>query len=162
TSSRSERTIAGPIIDPHLRSLMRKQAEGDSAMRLPRRRQFLQLTAGAAALPFLPPIAKAQAYPSRPITMMTPFAPGGISDVRGRMMAEPMRAVLGQPIIIENVAGAGGTIGVGRAARAPADGYTLSIGTISSHVLSGALYTLPWDLVRDLQPIAPLVSEPLL
>jgi tripartite-type tricarboxylate transporter receptor subunit TctC len=130
-------------------------------MKLPRRR-FLQLAAGAAALPFLPRSAKAQAYPSRPITMITPFAPGGISDVMGRMMAEPMRAVLGQPIIIENVAGAGGTIGVGRAARAAPDGYTLSIGTISSHVLSGALYTLPWDLLRDFQPIAPLVSEPLL
>src|SRR5947209_11618451 len=96
------------------------------------------------------------------MTMIVPFAPGGIFDVMGRMMAEPMRAILGQPIVIENVSGAGGSIGVGRAVRAPADGYTLSIGTISSHVLSGALYALPWDLLRDFQPLAPLVIEPLL
>jgi tripartite-type tricarboxylate transporter receptor subunit TctC len=130
-------------------------------MKLPRR-QFMHMAAGAAALALTPYVAGAQAYPSRPITMIVPFAPGGISDVMGRIMAEPMRAVLGQPIIIENVSGAGGTIGVGRAVRAPADGYTLSIGTISSHVLSGALYTLPWDLQRDLLPIAPLVKEPLM
>src|SRR5262245_256899 len=130
-------------------------------MKLPRR-EFLYLAAAAAAQPFAPYVARAQAYPTRPITMIVPFAPGGISDVMGRMMAEPMRAVLGQPIIIENVGGAGGTIGVGRAVRARADGYTLSIGTISSHVLSGALYALPWDVRRDLQPIALLVNEPLM
>jgi tripartite-type tricarboxylate transporter receptor subunit TctC len=130
-------------------------------MKLPRRK-FLHLAAITAAQPFAPYVARAQAYPTRPITIIAPFAPGGISDVMGRMMAEPMRAVLGQPVVIENVSGAGGTIGVGRAVRAPADGYTLSIGTISSHVLSGALYALPWDVLRDLQPIAPLVNEPLL
>src|SRR6516162_7977575 len=80
----------------------------------------------------------------------------------GRMMAEPLRAILGQPIIIENVGGAAGSIGVGRAVRAPGDGYTLSIGTTSSHVLTGALYSLQWDLVKDLEPVAPLVSEPLM
>jgi tripartite-type tricarboxylate transporter receptor subunit TctC len=79
-----------------------------------------------------------------------------------RMMAEPMRAFLGQPVIIENAGGAAGSIGVGRAVRAPRDGYTLSIGTVSSHVLTGALYSLPWDLEKDLEPIAPLVSEPLM
>jgi tripartite-type tricarboxylate transporter receptor subunit TctC len=131
-------------------------------MKLPHRRQFLHFAAGAAALPAVSRVAMAQAYPNRPITMIVPFAPGGISDVMGRMMAEPMRAVLGQPIVIENVSGAGGTIGVGRAVRSAADGYTLSIGTIGSHVLSGALYTLSWDLLRDLQPIAPLVNEPLM
>src|SRR5215475_6914710 len=99
-------------------------------MKLPRRR-FLHLAAGAAALPAMPRVARAQAYPTRPITMIVPFAPGGISDVMGRMMAEPLRAILGQPIIIENVGGAAGSIGVGRAVRAPGDGYTLSIGTTS-------------------------------
>jgi tripartite-type tricarboxylate transporter receptor subunit TctC len=79
-----------------------------------------------------------------------------------RLMAEPMRAFLGQPVVVENVAGAGGSIGAGRAARAAADGYTLSIGTTSSHVLTGALYSLQWDLVKDLEPVAPLVSEPLM
>ena len=77
-------------------------------------------------------------------------------------MAEPMRAFLGQPVIVENVAGAGGSIGAGRAVRAAADGYTLSIGTTSSHVLTGALYSLRWELVKDLDPVAPLVSEPLM
>src|SRR6516164_8432108 len=104
-------------------------------MKLPRRK-FLHLAAGAAALPTAPRFARAQAYPSRPITMIVPFAPGGISDVMGRMMAEPLRAILGQPVIVENVSGAAGSIGVGRAVRAPGDGYTLSIGTTSSHVLA--------------------------
>jgi tripartite-type tricarboxylate transporter receptor subunit TctC len=131
-------------------------------MKLPHRRQFLHLAAGAAALPAVSRNARAQAYPSRPITMIVPFAPGGNSDVMGRMMAEPLRVVLGQPVIIENVGGAAGSIGVGRAVRAAGDGYTLSIGTTSSHVLSGALYSLQWDLMKDLEPIALLVSEPVM
>jgi tripartite-type tricarboxylate transporter receptor subunit TctC len=126
------------------------------------RRKFLHLAAGATALPIVSHIARAQTYPTRPITMIVPFAPGGVSDVMGRMMAEPLRAVLGQPVIIENVGGAAGSIGVGRAVRAPGDGYTLSIGTTSSHVLTGELYSLQWDLERDLEPIAPLVSEPVM
>jgi tripartite-type tricarboxylate transporter receptor subunit TctC len=130
-------------------------------MNIPRR-QFLHLAAGVAATPAMPRIAQAQAYPSRPITIIVPFAPGGNSDVMARIIAEPLRAILGQPVIIENVSGAAGTIGVGRAVRAAADGYTLSIGTISSHVLAGALYTLQFDLLKDLQPIAALVSEPIL
>jgi tripartite-type tricarboxylate transporter receptor subunit TctC len=131
-------------------------------MQFPHRRQFLHLAAGATALPAASRIARAQTYPSRPITMIVPFAPGGISDVMGRTIAEPLRAILGQPVIVENVSGAGGSIGVGRAVRAPPDGYTLNIGTISSHVLAGALYNLPFDLLKDLQPIAALVSEPIL
>jgi tripartite-type tricarboxylate transporter receptor subunit TctC len=130
-------------------------------MNLPRRR-FLQLAAGAAALQAVSRVARAQAYPTRPITIIVPFLPGGVSDVTARLMAEPMRAFLGQPVIIENVAGAGGTIGAGRAVRAAADGYTLSIGTTSSHVLTGALYSLRWDLLKDFDPVAPLVSEPLM
>jgi tripartite-type tricarboxylate transporter receptor subunit TctC len=126
------------------------------------RRRFLSLTAGAIALPVLSHAACAQTYPARPITIIVPFLPGGVSDVMARLMAEPMRAFLGQPVIIENVAGAGGSIGAGRAARAAADGYTLSIGTTSSHVLTGALYSLRWDLVKDFDPVAPLVSEPLM
>ena len=126
------------------------------------RRKFLSLTAGAIALPVLSRSARAQTYPARPITIIVPFLPGGVSDVMARLMAEPMRAFLGQPVIIENVAGAGGSIGAGRAVRAAADGYTLSIGTTSSHVLTGALYSLRWDLMKDLDPVAPLVSEPLM
>jgi tripartite-type tricarboxylate transporter receptor subunit TctC len=133
----------------------------ECSMKLARRR-FLHLAAGAAALPATSRIACAQAYPSRPITMIVPFAPGGISDVMGRMIAEPLRVILGQPVIVENVSGASGSIGAGRAVRAPADGYTLNIGTTSSHVLAGALYDLQFDLLKDLQPIAALVSEPIL
>ncbi len=104
----------------------------------------------------------AQPYPTRPITMIVPFPAGGATDTLARILAEPMRAVLGQPVVIENVAGAAGSIGVGRAARAPADGYTLSIGTSTTHMLIGALYTLPFDLLKDLEPVTQLASEPLL
>jgi tripartite-type tricarboxylate transporter receptor subunit TctC len=106
--------------------------------------------------------ASAQVYPSRPITVIVPFPAGGATDVLARIMAERMRAFLGQPIVIENVAGAAGSIGVGRAVRAPADGYALSIGTLSTHVLIGALYPLAFDLRSDLEPIAQLATEPLL
>jgi tripartite-type tricarboxylate transporter receptor subunit TctC len=126
------------------------------------RRRFVHLAASAAVAPAAPRAARAQAYPTRPITIITPFAPGGISDVMARLMVEPMRAVLGQPVVVENSGGAGGSIGVARAARSAPDGYTLSIGTTGSHVLSGALYPHQFDLLRDLEPVAPLASEPLM
>jgi tripartite-type tricarboxylate transporter receptor subunit TctC len=106
--------------------------------------------------------AHAQVYPSRPITMIVPFPAGGATDTLARLMAERMRGSLGQPVIIENVAGAAGSIGVGRAVRAAADGYTLSIGTSTTHVLIGALYALQFDLTQDLEPVAQLGVEPLL
>src|SRR2546423_8592097 len=105
-------------------------------MRLPRRR-FLHLAASAAVLPAASRIAWAQAYPSRPITIIVPFVPGGATDVIGRILAERMRASLGQSIVIENVGGAGGSIGVGRVARAAPDGYTLDIGQFDTHVVNG-------------------------
>jgi tripartite-type tricarboxylate transporter receptor subunit TctC len=104
----------------------------------------------------------AQTYPSRPVTMIVPFPAGGATDMLGRFLAERMRPILGQPVIIENVAGAAGTIGVGRAVRAPADGYTLSIGTSTTHMLTGGLYALQFDLLNDLEPIIQIASEPLL
>jgi len=104
----------------------------------------------------------AQSYPVRPITMIVPFPAGGATDTLARFLAENMRAVLGQPIIIENVGGAAGSIGVGRAVRSPADGYTLSIGTSTTHMLTGGLYSLPFDLLRDIEPIIYIGSEPLL
>jgi tripartite-type tricarboxylate transporter receptor subunit TctC len=106
--------------------------------------------------------AQAQVYPSRPITMMVPFPAGGATDTLARVLAERMRSSLGQPVVIENVAGAAGSIGVGRAVRAPADGYTLSIGTSTTHVLIGALYALQFDLLKDFEPVVQLGSEPLL
>jgi tripartite-type tricarboxylate transporter receptor subunit TctC len=99
------------------------------------RRQFLHLAAGAVARPFAPRLALAQVYPSRPITVIVPFAPGGATDVIARSLAERMRIAVNQTVVIENVTGAGGTIGVGRVARATPDGYTLSIGQNGSHTL---------------------------
>jgi tripartite-type tricarboxylate transporter receptor subunit TctC len=97
-------------------------------MKLRSRRQFLHLAAGAAALPAVTWIARAQTYPARPITMVVPYAAGGATNTFGRMMAERMKSSLGQPVIVEDVTGAGGTIAVGRVARAAPDGYTLSLG----------------------------------
>jgi tripartite-type tricarboxylate transporter receptor subunit TctC len=106
--------------------------------------------------------ALAQDYPTRPITMIVPFPAGGATDTLARFLGERMRAILGQPLIIENVAGAAGSIGVTRAVRSPADGYTLSIGTSTTHVLIGGLYALPFDLIKDLEPIILIGSEPLM
>jgi tripartite-type tricarboxylate transporter receptor subunit TctC len=124
------------------------------------RRRFLHLAMTAAALPGTSSFGWAQAYPSHPITMIVPFAAGGPTDVVARIVAEGMKASLGQTVIIENVAGADGTIGVGRAARAAPDGYTLSAGQLGTHVLNGAVYSLRYDLVKDFEPIALLGSNP--
>jgi tripartite-type tricarboxylate transporter receptor subunit TctC len=105
--------------------------------------------------------ADAQTYPTKPVTMVVPFAAGGPTDALARLIAERMRVALGQPILIENVTGAGGSIGVGRVVRAAPDGYTVSIGHLGTHVINGALYTLPYDLVTDLEPVAMLPSNPL-
>ena len=106
--------------------------------------------------------ASAQSYPSRPITMIMPFAAGGPSDVIARIITDRMRVSLGQPIIIETVPSASGLLGVARAARATPDGYTLSLGTWPTHVLNGALFQLPYDLRTDFEPVSLLVSNPLL
>jgi tripartite-type tricarboxylate transporter receptor subunit TctC len=126
------------------------------------RRRFLQLTAGAAALPTLPQAAAADTFPSRPITIVCPFAAGGATDVMSRVLADPMGKALGQTIIVEDLTGAAGAIGVAKVVRAPADGYTLSVGTLTTHVLIGGLYKLDFDLLNDLTPIAELGFEPLL
>jgi len=104
--------------------------------------------------------ATAQIYPSRPITMVAPFPAGAPVDSVGRIMAEHMRVSLGQAVIIENVTGAAGSLGVGRAARAVADGYTISVGNFSSHVVAAAIYALPHDVLKDFEPVALLASSP--
>jgi len=106
------------------------------------------------------PQAGAQPYPSRPITMVVPFAAGAPVDTVGRLIAERMRVSLGQPIILENVSGAAGSLGVARAVRAAPDGYTISLGNISSHVLNGAIYPLQFDALKDFEPVALLASNP--
>jgi tripartite-type tricarboxylate transporter receptor subunit TctC len=106
--------------------------------------------------------AQAQAFPSKPLTMVVPFAAGGPVDTIARIVAAPMTKALGQPVIVESVTGAAGTVGVGRVAKAPPDGYTLSIGHWSTHVINGAVYQLPYDLLADLEPVAMIASNPLL
>jgi tripartite-type tricarboxylate transporter receptor subunit TctC len=106
--------------------------------------------------------AAAQTYPSKPVSMIVPFAAGGATDTLARFLGEKMREKLGQPVIIENVAGAGGSIALNRASRAPADGYTLQIGTSTTNMLLGGLYTLQFDLLNDLDPILMIASEPLM
>jgi tripartite-type tricarboxylate transporter receptor subunit TctC len=128
-----------------------------------RRRAVLPLIASVAALAVVAGSACAQDYPARPITLIVPFPPGGPNDTLGRIMAERMRTALGQPVIIENVSGANGTIGVGRVARAAADGYTIGIGTWATHVVNPAIYALPYDTVKDFEPIVLLaISAPLI
>jgi tripartite-type tricarboxylate transporter receptor subunit TctC len=103
-------------------------------------------------------LAHAQSYPSRPITMVVPVAAGSGMDTVARIVAERMRGALGQPIIIENVSGASGSIGIGRVARAAPDGYTLSYGAWATHVVNGAVYALPYDLRSDFEPIAQTIN----
>jgi tripartite-type tricarboxylate transporter receptor subunit TctC len=105
---------------------------------------------------------RAQTYPSRPITMIVPLAPGGSTDVIGRIMADGMRSSLGQTVVVENVTGAGGTIGIGRLARSTPDGYTFGIGQWGTNVANGAIYSLQYDLVRDFEPIALIATQPFL
>ena len=102
----------------------------------------------------------AQDFPSRPVTIVIPFPPGGAFDATGRIIAERMRLALGQPVIIENVGGAAGNIGVARVARAAPDGYTLSYGIWSTHVINAAIYPLGYDVVKDFAPIALLATSP--
>ena len=104
--------------------------------------------------------AGAQTYPSRPIMLIVPLATGGSTDVIARIMAEGMRASLGQPVIVENVTGAGGSIGVGRAVRAAPDGYTFGIGQWGTNMANGAIYPLQYDLIQDFEPVAPVATQP--
>jgi len=128
-------------------------------LKLPRR-DFVRLAAGMAALPVASRTAMAQAYPSRSITMVVPFAAGGPVDTLARILAERMWASLGQTVVIENVTGAGGSIGTGRVARAAPDGYTLVIGIWTTHVVNGAIYALQYDVLNDFEPVALLANNP--
>jgi tripartite-type tricarboxylate transporter receptor subunit TctC len=129
-------------------------------MKFPRR-NFLCLAAGIAALPAMPRMAAAQGYPPHPMTLIVPYPAGGGADAVARVIAEGMRAFLGQPIIIENVGGAGGSTGTGRVARAAPDGYTLGMGNWSTHVVNAAVSALPYDVVNDFQPVSLLIRFPL-
>jgi tripartite-type tricarboxylate transporter receptor subunit TctC len=123
------------------------------------RRKFLHLAVSTAALTAFSRIGRAQAYPSRPITMVVAFAAGGSGDTIMRIVADHMRNTLGQTIVIENVGGAAGSIGVGRVARAAPDGYMLSYGNWATHVLNGAVYSLNYDVLNDFEPISLVSTE---
>jgi tripartite-type tricarboxylate transporter receptor subunit TctC len=127
----------------------------------PPRRRLLGLAVSAAVLPLAVP-ARAQAWPARPISMIVPASAGGPTDAIGRVLAEPMGTALGQSVLIDNVAGAGGTIGVGKLARATPDGYTLGLGQWSHYVLNGATYALQYDLIKDFAPISLVANGPLM
>jgi tripartite-type tricarboxylate transporter receptor subunit TctC len=105
--------------------------------------------------------ARADNFPSHPITLVVPFSAGGPTDAMARILGDHMRSTLGQPILIENVTGAGGSLGVGRVVRAAPDGYTVSIGHLGTHAANGAIYKLGYDLVADLEPVAMLPSNPM-
>jgi tripartite-type tricarboxylate transporter receptor subunit TctC len=105
-------------------------------------------------------VAHAQSFPSRPITIVVPYGPGGPADILARIMAERMRGPLGQPVIVENVAGAAGTMGVNRVVRSAPDGYTLSYGNWGTHVLNGVIQKVSYDVLTDLEPIALLPDNP--
>jgi tripartite-type tricarboxylate transporter receptor subunit TctC len=128
-------------------------------MKLPRR-TFLYVAASAAALPAVPFIAGEQPYPTRPITIVVGAAAGGPTDTIGRVISEPMRAFLGQTIVIENNGAAAGSIAHGRVVRAAPDGYTLSLGHWGTHVVNGAVYSLPYDVLKDFEPIALISVSP--
>jgi tripartite-type tricarboxylate transporter receptor subunit TctC len=117
---------------------------------------------GLAAVMAVTGSARSQTYPSRPVTMVVPYPAGGPTDTIGRIMAEGLRPSLGQPVIIENVGGASGSIGTGRVARAAADGYTLGLGLWPTHVVNGAVFALPYDVLNDFQPISLIATNPLL
>ncbi|HEV3345056.1 MAG TPA: tripartite tricarboxylate transporter substrate-binding protein [Pirellulales bacterium] len=123
------------------------------------RRRFLHLAMSVAALPALPQVARAQAYPSRPITLVVPFPAAGPADVLARTLSERMGVSLGQSVIVENISGAAGSIGVGRVARAAPDGYTIVLGNLGTHVINGAIYSLAYDLMNDFEAVALLPSN---
>ena len=121
-------------------------------------RRWLAAVMAAAVLGGMPH-AHAQTFPSRPITLIVPFAAGGPLDAMARILSERMRVSLGQPVIIEIVTGAGGSIGFGRVARAAPDGYTFGLGMWSTHVVNGVIYNLPYDVRSDFEPISLLVQN---
>jgi len=118
------------------------------------------LVAAAVAILFGGANAQAETFPSRPITIVVALPAGGAVDALGRVLAEPMRASLGQPVIVENMGGAGGTLSIARIVRSAPDGYTIGLGTLGQYVISGAVYTLPFDMLKDLSPVALLPSVP--
>jgi tripartite-type tricarboxylate transporter receptor subunit TctC len=129
-------------------------------MKLPHRRQFLHLAAGAAALPALSRIAWAQAYPSRPVRIIVGFAPGGSSDITARLIGQWLSERLGQQFVIDNRPGGGTNIGTEAVVRAPPDGYTLLLATAANAVNATLYDKLNFNFIRDIAPVAGILSCP--
>src|SRR5262245_12930238 len=123
------------------------------------RRLALRLAVGITAFASIASPTSAQTYPSRPVTMLVPFPAAGPADLLARILAERMREPLGQPVVIENVTGAAGSIATGRVVRAAPDGHTIMLGNLGTHVVNGAIYPLQYDLAKDFEPIAMLPSN---
>jgi tripartite-type tricarboxylate transporter receptor subunit TctC len=140
-----------------LRSVRNVKGKGRSKMKLPRR-QFLHVAAGAAALPAVSRIVKAQTYPARPVRVIVPYAPGGPTDVFGRLIAQKLSEQLGRQFFVENIGGAGGNIGMGRAARADRDGHTVVM-VATPLAINPSLYdSVPFDPIKDFDPVTLAVS----
>jgi tripartite-type tricarboxylate transporter receptor subunit TctC len=120
------------------------------------------LLAALIALPWFGASADAETFPSRPVTIVVPFSAGGPTDAMARILAERMKVSLGQAVVIEDITGAAGSIGVGRVVHSAPDGYTISIGHLGTHVANGAIYRLNYDMVADLEPVALLPSNPMI
>jgi tripartite-type tricarboxylate transporter receptor subunit TctC len=134
---------------------------GRQGVKLPHRRKFLHLAAGVAALPAMPYVAKAQAYPTRPVRLVVGYPPGGPSDIGSRLIAQALSDRLGQPFVVENRPGAGGNIGTEVVVKAPADGYTLLNANIP-HAINATLYdNLTFDFIRDIAGVALIYRQPL-
>lgn len=129
-------------------------------MKFPRR-HILRLALGATALPAVMRTAAAESFPSRPVTVIVPFAPGALNDIVARLLSNGMSASLGQPVIVENVAGADGTIATNRVVRATPDGYTILVGNWNTQVANRLIYSLPYDMLKDFEPVIPLPSAPM-
>src|SRR5690349_5958453 len=124
------------------------------------KRQFLATLAAIGASALAATHGGAQTFPSKPITLVVPFSAGGPTDSIARIVADRMTRALGQTVVVENNTGAGGSIGVGRVVRAAPDGYVLGIGHIGTHVINGAVYSLNYDVQKDLQPVAMIATNP--
>jgi tripartite-type tricarboxylate transporter receptor subunit TctC len=133
----------------------------ESDLMKPHRRHILTMVAGALALPAVSRAASAESFPSRPVTVIVPFAPGALNDIVARLLSDVMGKTLGQPVIVENLTGADGTIATNRVARATPDGYTIVVGNWNTHVANSLIYSLQYDMTKDFVPVMLLPAAPM-
>src|SRR5262252_10373107 len=154
------RSIHARIDAPAPFTRVQKTVRQEDEMKLPHRRQFLHLAAGAAALPAVSQFARAQAYPSRPVRLIVPLAPAGASDITARLIGQWLSERLGQQFVIDNRSGGGGNIGTEAVVRAPADGYTLLLVGGFNAVNATFYDKLNYNFIRDIAPVASIIRTP--